>query len=290
MSRSTLLLALLTTGLLGLGAAALPEPPAAPPKAMRGLIFSKTAGFRHDSIPDGIKALEEIAETTKETTCPMVFEASEDSTIFSAEQLARFDVVIFLSTTGDILNDEQQKAFESWYRNGRGFVGIHAAADTEHTWPWFGLLIGAYFKTHPPVQKATVVVEDRKHQSTAMLPERWERIDEWYVYNENPRTKKIAPVHVLANLDESTYDTGGHPMGDHPIAWCHEFDGGRSWYTGGGHTKESFSEPLFREHIRQGIAWSVKRRIEPVKAPAAPAPELAPTPGPAKTSTPADRK
>jgi cytochrome c len=239
---------------------------AAPIATRKVLVFSKTAGFRHDSIPDGISALRELAASTVGTSCPFVIEASEESAMFSDAGLAPFSAVVFLSTTGDVLNDEQQKAFEKWVKAGGGFVGIHAAADTEHTWPWFGELVGAWFKTHPAIQRATVVVEDRTHPSTSILPERWERVDEWYVYKENPRTKKVAPVQVLASMDESTYDTGGHAMGDHPIAWCRDVEKGRSWYTGGGHTKESFSEPLFREHIRQGIAWAMRGTLGESKA------------------------
>lgn len=225
------------------------------------LVFSKTAGFRHDSIPDGIRAIQELGASTEGTTCHWTVTASEDASLFTKDGLAPYKAVVFLSTTGDILNADQQMAFEAWVRAGGGFVGIHAAADTEHDWPWFGELVGAWFRTHPAPQKATVVVEDRAHPSTSMLPERWERFDEWYVYKDNPRTKKVAPVHVLANLDESTYDTSGNPMGDHPIAWCREIDKGRSWYTGGGHTKESYSEPLFREHVKQGITWAMRGQL-----------------------------
>lgn len=260
---ASLLLASSTILLLGLGAASETDAKVTPSAV---LVFSKTAGFRHDSIPEGIAAIRAIAASNEGTMCPLTVTASEDAAVFNEKDLGGYRAVIFLSTTGDILNDEQQRAFEAWYRKGGAYVGIHAAADTEHTWPWYGLLVGAWFKTHPPTQKAVVVVEDRTHQSTSMLPERWERVDEWYVYKENPRTKKEAPVHVLAAMDEKSYDTGGHPMGDHPIAWCHEFEGGRAWYTGGGHTKESFSEPLFREHIRQGIAWTLKRTTEPYRA------------------------
>ena len=263
------LLALSAIGLLALADdAAKPAAAtqAAAPKAWHVLVFSKTAGFRHESIPDGIKAIKELGESTAGTACQWTVTASEDAALFTKDGLAKYKAIVFLSTTGDILNDEQEKAFEAWVKAGGGFVGIHAAADTEHTWPWFGELVGAWFKTHPTPQKATVVVEDRTHQSTSMLPERWERFDEWYVYKENPRTKKVAPVHVLANLDEKTYDTGGNPMGDHPIAWCREVEKGRSWYTGGGHTTESFSEPLFREHIRHGIAWTMRTTIEKVES------------------------
>jgi len=233
------------------GRAQTAAPAAAPPtqdaaaKRDRLLVFSKTAGFRHQSIPDGIKALREILGGRYE------IDASEDSTVFTADNLKRYRAVVFLSTTGDILNDEQQKAFEGYIRAGGGYAGVHAAADTEHTWPWYGDLVGAYFKTHPEIQPATIKVEDRTHRSTRMLPAEWRRTDEWYVYNRNPRGR----VRVLASLDDSTIK-GATMDGDHPIAWFHEFQGGRSWYTGGGHTSESFTEDLFRKHLEGGILWA----------------------------------
>ncbi len=255
MLRATLALGLITTGLLQVAAERRsPAPPAS--AAHPVLVFSKTASFRHDSIPTGIACLKELAEKS-DGAIRFTIDATEDAAVFTKDGLAKYDAVVFLSTTGDVLNDEQQKAFEAWFKSGKGYVGIHAAADTEHTWPWYGNLVGAWFKTHPPPQKATVIVEDRAHPTTSMLPERWERFDEWYVYKENPRTKKDSPVHVLAKLDETTYDTAGNAMGDHPIAWCHEFDGGRAWYTGGGHTKESYAEPLFREHVLAGLRWAL---------------------------------
>ncbi|MFM7050672.1 MAG: ThuA domain-containing protein [Planctomycetota bacterium] len=211
----------------------------------RLLVFSKTAGFRHDSIPQGIAAVRELLGDRYE------IDASEDSKVFAADNLRRYKAVVFISTTGDILDEAQQQAFEGFIRAGGGFAGIHAAADTEHTWPWYGKLIGAYFKTHPHIQESLVKVEDRTHRSTMMLPAEWRRVDEWYVYNRNPRGE----VRVLASLDDSTVQ-GADMGGDHPIAWYHEFDGGRAWYTGGGHTKESFSEPLFRSHIEGGILWA----------------------------------
>lgn len=224
-----------------LGAGALQQ---ATPKD-RLLVFSKTAGFRHDSIPQGITAVRELLGDRYE------IDASEDSKVFSSDSLKRYKAVVFISTTGDILDESQQKAFEEFIRAGGGFAGIHAAADTEHTWPWYGRLVGAYFKTHPHIQESLVKVEDRTHRSTMMLPAEWRRVDEWYVYDKNPR----GAVKVLASLDDSTVQ-GVDMGGDHPIAWYHEFDGGRSWYTGGGHTKESYSEPLFRQHIEGGILWA----------------------------------
>jgi len=235
-------------GVAALLAAAPGDPPKQSPQAAardRVLVFSKTAGFRHQSIPDGIKALREILSPRFE------IEATEDAAAFSADNLRRFKCVVFLSTTGDILNEEQQAAFQAYIQAGGGYAGVHAAADTEHTWPWYGELVGAYFKTHPNIQLSTVMVEDRTHPSTRMLPAEWRRTDEWYVYNRNPRDR----VRVLASLDDSTVE-GADMGGDHPIAWYHEFEGGRAWYTGGGHTSESFSEDLFRKHLEGGVLWA----------------------------------
>ncbi|MBA2325638.1 MAG: ThuA domain-containing protein, partial [Actinobacteria bacterium] len=151
---------------------------------------------------------------------------------------------------GDVLNAAQQTAFESYIRAGGGYAGIHSAADTEYDWPWYGNLMGAYFQSHPNIQQATVKVADEVHPATQHLPDRWVRTDEWYNFRTNPRGK----VHVLAALDETTYTAGSGAMGfDHPTAWCQDFDGGRSFYTGGGHTIESYSEDAFRQHMLGGI-------------------------------------
>lgn len=233
-------------------------------KESKVLVFSKTAGFRHGSIPYGIKALQELGVSNGWKT-----DATEDASAFTAKNLAKYKAVIFLNTTGDVLNDEQQKAFEDYIRAGGGYMGIHSAADTEYDWPFYGELIGgAYFKGHPRVQKATVIVEDQTFPATKMLPKKWERTDEWYVYRESPRKRR--GVVVVASLDESTYQGGGM-NGDHPIAWYREYEGGRAFYTGGGHTNESFSEPLFREHLTQGVRWTAglektpPRRATPAK-------------------------
>jgi len=210
------------------------------------LVFSKTAGFRHSSIDDGIAALRDLAGTNGFTV-----DATEDAQAFTTGNLARYEAVVFLSTTGDVLNDSQQSAFEQYIKDGGGYVGIHAAADTEYDWPFYAGLAGALFHSHPHNQTATVRVEDRAHAATAHLGATWQRFDEWYNYRTNPR----ATAHVLASLDESSY-TGGSMSGDHPIAWCKDYQGGRAFYTGGGHTDESYSEPAFRRHLLGGIRWA----------------------------------
>ncbi|NBQ14458.1 MAG: ThuA domain-containing protein, partial [Proteobacteria bacterium] len=236
----------------------------------RVLVFSRTMGFRHLSIPDGIGAIRELGIGR------WCVDATEDPSVFTADNLRKYRAVVFLSTTGNVLDDAQQKAFEDYFRAGNGWVGIHAAADTEYDWPWYGELVGAWFKGHPRNQQATVNVEDRTHRSTAMLPAEWKRLDEWYSFRSNPRSD----VHVLASLDEKTYDPEKVAMGDHPIAWYHEFDGGRAWYTALGHTKESYAEKLFLEHVREGIEWAagIPAKAAPASgaAPAAPAPAAKP--------------
>ncbi|RMH14634.1 MAG: ThuA domain-containing protein [Planctomycetota bacterium] len=215
---------------------------------MRVLVFSKTAGFRHGSIPLGIKAIRALGDRYA-----FDVHATEDAAIFNDLALSAYDAVIFLSTTGDILNDEQQAAFERYIHAGGGYVGIHAASDTEYDWPWYGKLVGAYFQSHPPIQPATIHVIDRAHVSTSMLPEQWQRRDEWYNFRSHPDHVK-----VLAKLDESTY-SGGTMNNDHPIAWYHQFEGGRAFYTAGGHTNESFAEELFLRHLTGGIFWAAGR-------------------------------
>lgn len=211
-------------------------------------VFSKTAGFRHSSIADGIRAIQQLGAQNGFSV-----DTSEDANLFTDANLARYRAVVFLNTTGDVLNDTQQAAFERFIRAGHGFIGIHSATDTEYDWLWYGRLVGAYFKSHPAIQRAAIRVEDRRHVSTAHLPERWERSDEWYDFRTNPR----AEVQVLLSLDESTY-RGGAMGGDHPIAWYHAFDGGRAWYTALGHTPESYAEPLFLQHVLGGIAYAAE--------------------------------
>jgi type 1 glutamine amidotransferase len=210
------------------------------------LVFSRTAGFRHDSIPAGIQAIRELGAANGFTVT-----ATEDPAVFTPASLDTYEAVVFLSTTGDVLDATQQTAFESYIRGGGGYVGVHAAADTEYDWPFYGELVGAWFASHPAIQPANVKIEDRANAATAHLPQTWNRTDEWYNYRTNPRST----AHVLATLDESSYSGGG--MGaDHPHAWCKTLSGGRSFYTGGGHTQESYADPAFRQHLLGGIRYA----------------------------------
>src|SRR5207253_747082 len=211
------------------------------------LVFSATAGYRHASIPDGIAAIQSLGANNN-----FAVDATEDATLFTDANLAQYKAIIFLCTTGDVLtNAQQQAALQHFIRAGGGWVGIHSASDTHYSWAWYGGLVGAYFSNHPAIQQATVKVADRVDPSTAGLPKRWVRTDEWYSFQTNPRTN----VHVLATLDETTY-SGGTMGFDHPTAWSQNYDGGRAWYTGGGHTSASYSEPLFLAHLLGGIQFA----------------------------------
>jgi type 1 glutamine amidotransferase len=220
-----------------------PEPPPGPDRV---LVFSRTAGFRHSSIEPGIAALRSLGAASH-----FEVDATEEAGQFTTANLSRYKAVVFLSTTGDVLNVEQQSAFMTYIRRGGGFVGIHAAADTEHDWPWYGGLVGAYFVSHPAPAQARIRVENRDHPSTRTLPDPWNRFDEWYNFQRNPRSQ----VTVLLTLDEASY-SGGQMGDDHPIAWYHEYNGGRAWYTALGHTDDSFSEPAFLEHLLGGIRYA----------------------------------
>ncbi|MBB6003577.1 ThuA domain-containing protein [Arcicella rosea] len=215
----------------------------------RVLVFSKTAAFRHQSIEAGQAAFQKMAKEKGFTV-----DLTEDASAFNTANLKRYKAVVFLSTTGDVLNSEQQGEFERYIQAGGGYLGIHAATDTEYEWPWYGRLAGAYFLDHPMpnnVQKGKFYVSQKNHWSTKMLPDEFEREDEFYSF------QKIDPtINVVVKLDEKTYQ-GGKNGDNHPISWYHEFDGGRSFYTAMGHTDQTFSEPLFLAHLWAGLNYVI---------------------------------
>jgi type 1 glutamine amidotransferase len=226
----------------------------------RILAFTKTGGFRHESIPVALRAVRELG-----AQAGLVVDSTESASAFSDRNLARYAAVVFLLTTGDVLDARRQAAFERFIRAGGGFAGVHSASDTEYDWPFYGGLVGAYFSNHPAIQQAAIDVVGARHPSTAGLPRRWTRTDEWYNFARPP-----SGVRILATLDETSYSPGEGAMGDeHPFAWAHEYEGGRAWYTAGGHTDESYSEPLFRRHLLGGIRYAAgltPPRVESVTA------------------------
>ena len=215
------------------------------PGGFRVLVFTRTAGFRHASIEDGVTAIRRLGRRHGFA----VDDTADPARI--GQGLAGYRAVVFLSTTGDLLDPDQQAALERYLREGGGWVGVHGAADAEYDWPWYGGLVGAWFRRHPAVQRATVRPAPGASALAGTLPQRWQRRDEWYDFTADPRGR----VRVLATVDESTYTGGGMGTG-HPIAWCQEYDGGRAWYSAMGHTGESFREPPFLTHLLAGIRYA----------------------------------
>jgi uncharacterized protein len=211
-------------------------------QAERFLAFTKTNGFRHQSISAAIAALHGLAERHGLTV-----DHTEDAAAFSESNLKRYRVVVFANTTGGVLGDAEQRAFRDYIVSGGGYLGIHAAADTEYGWPWYGVLVGAYFRSHPPGLQTGIV------SFAAREPGRrqWRVTDEFYNFRRTPRPR----VKVIATLDERTY-RGGEMGADHPIAWCQSIAGGRSWYTGLGHRPELYADPTFVGHLERGLLFA----------------------------------
>jgi len=245
------------TGSTGDGADPTSEPPPSDhPLELRVLVFTRTAGYRHASIEDAQRLFADL-----DADEAMTVVTTDDPARFSDAGLASFDVVVFANTTGDVLTEDQQSALQRFVTAGRGFVGIHAAADTEHAWPWYRELVGARFVSHPEIPlEAALRLDDpalADHQTVAHLPTEFRFEDEWYNFDRNPR--EVATV--LLTVDEADFVVPNVPPGpsmgeDHPIAWFRTIDGGRSFYTNLGHRPQTWQDPRFVTHLLEGIRWA----------------------------------
>ncbi|MGX1134052.1 type 1 glutamine amidotransferase [Streptomyces glaucescens] len=213
--------------------------------APRLLVFTRTTAYRHDSIPAGVAAVRALGRFEVEHT--------EDPDALDGP-LDGYAAVVFLSTSGEVLTPTGRERLAAYLEAGGGFVGVHAAACTEYTWPYYGEMLGAWFDRHPAHQPGKALVEDRTHPATRHLPAVWDFTDEWYDFRANPRERG---ARVLVSADESSYDGGG--MGaDHPLVWCREQGAGRVFYTAFGHAAEAYDAPRFREHLRGGLGWAAR--------------------------------
>lgn len=218
----------------------------APEKAKKVLIFSKTNGFRHESIAAGIEAIKKLG-----TENNFLVDATEDSLAINSKNLKQYKTIIFLSASGNVLGEKQKEALKKFIQKGGGFVGIHSATNCEPNWSWYTKMIGGIFEGHPEPQPAKLIVVNHDHSSTKQLPTIWERKDEWYNFKDlNP------DVNVLIKIDETSYNGGKHGE-NHPLAWYQSYDGGRVFYTALGHSPESYSEPLFAAHLLGGITYAM---------------------------------
>ncbi len=218
-------------------------------KEKKVLVFTKTAGFHHQSIPAGIAAVQKMGSNNG-----FAVDTTTNSALFTDKNLKSYAAIIFLSTTGNVLDSAQQDAFINYIHSGGGFVGVHAATDTEADWPWYVRLVGASFANHPKPQVANILVVDSTDRTTQHLPRPWRKMEEWYNFKEIPKE-----VHVLLAADESSYE-GGKNGTDHPLAWYHNFEGGRAFYTALGHFDDAYSDALFLEHLEKGIEWAMGRK------------------------------
>lgn len=216
----------------------------------RLLVFSKTEKFRHTyGIAAGKLAIIQMGKENK-----FEVDTTEDASVFTPANLKKYAAVVFLSTTGNVLDDIQQAAFEQYIKSGGGFMGIHSATDTEYDWPWYGELVGAYFGSHPAQQEAVFNIVDQNNIATRHLPKEWKRKDELYNF------KWIAEgLHILIKIDENSY-TGGKNGDNHPMSWYHSYQGGRAFYTELGHDNTSFADPLYLKHILGGIEYAMGKK------------------------------
>ncbi|MEM8594719.1 MAG: ThuA domain-containing protein [Pseudomonadota bacterium] len=214
------------------------------------LVFTKTSGYVHSSIGAGVKALLQMGRENQ--FC--VYATNQDKLAFtSLDELSKYDALIFLNTSGDVLDASQKAMMTQYIQNGGGFVGVHAAADTEYKWKWYMALLGGEFKSHPAVSQATMKVVDKEHPATSFIVgDTWNKEDEWYDFEMK------SDVNVLLTVDETTYK-GGKMGTNHPISWYHDYDGGRSFYTGLGHTKESYVHIPFLNHLLGGIRYAANQ-------------------------------
>ena len=207
------------------------------------LVITETKGWIHDSIESGLKLIQNIGNKNNFNVYH-----SDNSSVITYKNLKEIKTIIFLNTTEEILTDVEQKVMESFIKSGKGFVGVHAAADTEYNWQWYGKLVGAYYRNHPEVMNGKILTIN--HKITNHLDSEWEIEDEWYNFDY-----VNYDINILLNLDEDSYIGGEHPD-YHPITWYHEYDGGRSFYTGLGHTKEVYEDERFIKLLEKGILYA----------------------------------
>ena len=221
------------------------------------LVFSKTAGWHHESVNAGVSALQDLGKLHDFN----VFWTEDANRVMNDTELAKYKAVVFLLTTGDVLNEQQQAAFERYIKAGGGFVGVHSASDTEHGWPWYTKMVGHLFQVHPANQTATLQVENRNFPGMDRFAKRFLFTDEWYQFGPALSPK----LNYLLTIDETTYKpetSGGKPgMGKfHPISWYQEYDNGRAFYTALGHLPATYRDAAFMHHVYGGIYWAATGR------------------------------
>lgn len=227
-------------------------------KQVRLLVYTKNGkGYVHDNIPSAVASIRQMGQQHGFSV-----DVSDDPSVFTDDNLKKYNALVFTSTNNNVFDTDAQKvAMMRYVQAGGGFVGIHSVTGTERQWPWFKRLVGGTFVRHAKHQPFKEIIIDARHPSTAALPRVWERDDECYYIKEINPDLHVLMVHDLASVnDKDKPEIFGSTF---PSVWCHEFDGGRQWYTALGHDAKTYDEPVFRQHILGGIQWVVAGRGKP---------------------------
>ncbi len=232
----------------------------------RVLVYQKNGkGFAHDNLAASAVAIQELGKQNGFSV-----DVSTNPAVFADETLKNYRALIFANSNNEAFDNENQRAaFQRFIRNGGGFMGIHSSTGSERQWTYFQEMQGAKFFRHSPLQKFTVNVIETNHPSTAHLTNIWPWEDECYFFtNVNPGIKVLLVADTASLKDPKlTTAAGQKSNGAFPLAWCHEFDGGRVFYTSLGHKIGYYSDPLFRTHLLGGIQWVLGKTNVPSSQP-----------------------
>lgn len=227
-----------------------------PPAKKRVLVYTKNGkGYVHKNIPASIDALKKMGEEKH-----WLVDVSDNPAVMTNENLAQYDCLIFSNTNNEIFDtDEQRQAFAAYIHRGGAFVGIHSTSGSERAWPWFTAMVGGAFKKHPAFQSFEIKVINKNHPSTAMFSEIWTKEDECYYMDElNPDIEVLLAADLRTVKDDTKATYPGRIFGDYfPLAWCHEFEGARVFYTALGHDSKDYSNPDYLAHLEGGILWAL---------------------------------
>ncbi|RPD38383.1 ThuA domain-containing protein [Chitinophaga barathri] len=229
-------------------------------KKTRVLVYTKNGkGFVHDNIPSAVAAFQKMG-----TDHGFAVDVSEDPAVFNDANLGKYDALIFTSTNNDVFDTDAQKvSFMRYIQSGGGFMGVHSAIGTERKWTWFKMMIGGTFSWHAKYQKFTLQVIDPKHPSMTNVPKVWERPDECYFSKEMYPGIKTLIAHDVSSLkdvnDTVLTKNQGSFGNNYPAVWYQDFDGGHIWFTSLGHNKLDYAEPVFVNHLYEGLRWVVSQ-------------------------------
>jgi len=228
-------------------------------KKVSVLVYTKNGkGYVHDNIPSAVSCIQQLGKQYG-----FKVDTSADASVMTEKNLNRYTLLIFPSTNNDVFDtDAQRLAFRRYIEAGGGFVGIHSVTGTERNWKWFKMMLGGTFSWHAKFQKFSVKVIDPLHPSVQGLPKVWEKEDECYFAKELYPGSKAIMAHDITTLNVSDTaqrnlilkNAGGFSE-LYPAVWTNEFDGGHTWCTVLGHDKKDYADPVYVQHIFQGISY-----------------------------------